>query len=493
TFDEAKIAFTQKSYGLFLFSYNDRNNPILHYWNTQQFAPLSAHLTAVDTTQLVSYTNGSYVLKKRKIILNGKQWLLVGLIPVKWHFFIENKYLQTNFAEFPGLTKQYDLSFQSIQGIPVNGINGKKLFQLEKKSNYVNNSYDWITIFLGLSSILVFCYFLQITALYLCNQLGFNTGFGFLVLLTFLFRLIIYRFPFPFDEGRLPIFDPSIYASNFLHPSLGDLFMNALLHLWLVGFYYFVAHKYYSAPALKGIHKYSRLVLLTILTLWMVDIVKSILQDGKISLQVTDIFTLNWYSFLCCILFGVLALSYYYLSHILLASFQLKNDYWKIFVTTAIGGLTYFTVSSYFHRIDGYQYVLIWFLLYVYFVLLRKTDAFKPIIKSKIFIFWVMLYAVSIAMWIMYQSNLVEIEQRKKIAERLAEQNDPTGENLLSLAIAGLDEQQLADNFYRFQSEFSNKYVKDSIVSDIFGGYLNKYEAIIYTYNQNQEPLYNDD
>jgi len=51
-----------------------------------------------------------------------------------------------------------------------------------------------------------------------------------------------------------------------------------------------------------------------------------------------------------------------------------------------------------------------------------------------------MLFAMSVAAIVMYENRQVEQEQRKRIAEKLAIQTDPSGENLLNIAATNLDD-----------------------------------------------------
>jgi signal transduction histidine kinase len=104
-----------------------------------------------------------------------------------------------------------------------------------------------------------------------------------------------------------------------------------------------------------------------------------------------------------------------------------------------------------------------------------------------------MLFAMSVAAIVMYENRKVEHDQRKRIAEQLAVQTDPSGENLLNIAATNFDDEFLKTNFSRFQSEYSNKYIKDSLISENFSGYLNKYDTKIYTFDEEFHPLFNDD
>jgi hypothetical protein len=104
-----------------------------------------------------------------------------------------------------------------------------------------------------------------------------------------------------------------------------------------------------------------------------------------------------------------------------------------------------------------------------------------------------MWLAASTTILVSSQNKIVEWEQRKKMAERLTNQSDPNGENLLTIAMANFDNTSLVKNFGRFHSEYANKFLKDSLLSENFSGYLNKFDTRIYTFDSLYHPLYNDD
>jgi two-component system nitrogen regulation sensor histidine kinase NtrY len=50
------------------------------------------------------------------------------------------------------------------------------------------------------------------------------------------------------------------------------------------------------------------------------------------------------------------------------------------------------------------------------------------------------------------------------------------------------------NNFHRLsESEYSNKFIKDSLINQNFSGYLNKYDTRIYTFDSLYHPMFNED
>ncbi len=91
------------------------------------------------------------------------------------------------------------------------------------------------------------------------------------------------------------------------------------------------------------------------------------------------------------------------------------------------------------------------------------------------------------------QNRKAEWEKRKLIADKLAVQTDPSSERLMSIAIRYLDNDFLSDNFYRFADQEAGIKFRDSIITDSYSGYFNKYDTRLYVYDANDKPLYNED
>jgi len=482
-----------------LFLYRMRGSeiaPDIAYWNTNRIYINSDDLYRKDNRYFVEYQNGDFEMIKRTIALRGQTFAVFAMLPVRWSYFIQNKYLRSDFAGHTGLDEQYEIS-SNANALPVYSVSGAEMFRIELKPGKSFISYDVITVILRVLSIILLLIFLHTIAQELVGLYRFKTGFIFLLLAVVLLRLIAYRFSFPFDFSKLPLFDPSVYASNFLHPSLGDLLVNAILLLWLVTFYQ--THNdhlpwfRFSIPPKWG--HYINLFLLTLICILMAGGIISLVRDSKISFDVTNIFSLNIYSVTSFVILCLLVLSFFNLSQILLKN-VVKSDMplYQQCLAVAIYVFIFLILMPSSADVPMYLCVLAWLLAYLCLLNFRKADFGITLSRSSFFIFWVMIFAMSIAAMVIYENRIVEFGQRKRIAEKLALQTDPSGENLLNIAATNFDDQFLADNFHRLAgSEYSNKFIKDSLINQNFSGYLNKYDTRINTYDSLFHPLYNED
>lgn len=482
--------------GLFIFK-GDPSKSNLVYWNTNQMYVSREELKTAQGHSFVDNQNGEFELLVKNVSVRGQSYIVMGMIPIRWSYFMENKYLRTEFAGFDRLNEQYEIS-DNNNALAVKSGDGKVLFHIQLKTGKSFISYDAVTVILRVLAIIFLLIFLQVLAQETVLRYGFSFGFGMLAAIVLLLRLISYLFHFPFDFSKLPLFDPAIYATSFLHPSLGDLLINAILLFWLVNFY-----KRHYAPA-KGwpwklpptLHQVIRLLSLAMIGFWMAGVILSLVRDSKIPFDVTNFFGLNIYSVISFVVLCFLVLTFFHFSQILLkpvAGAEPLPLYWQC-LTVALFGMGYVVVLVNATETRLYLWVLLWIIGYLVLLDIRKADKDKPLLKSSFFIFWVMLFAMSVATIVLYENSRVEFEQRKRIAEKLAQQTDPSGENLLNIAATNFDDHFLQTNFHRFEdNEFSNKFIKDSLVKQNFSGYLNKYDTQIYTFDSLYHPLFNED
>jgi two-component system nitrogen regulation sensor histidine kinase NtrY len=433
---------------------------------------------------------------RKDITVRGKPLMVFAMLPVRWAYFMENKYLHTEFEGYTGINEQYEIS-QDPDALPVKNTAGQELFRIKQKPGKSFISYDTVTIILRVIAIILLLVFLHSIAQELVQHYRFRTGFLFLLLSVICIRLISYYFPFPFDFSKLPLFDPSVYASNFLHPSLGDLLVNAILLFWLVSFYktYNDQRSWFKYQLPAKWYPYVCLFILTVICFLLGGVIISLVKDSKIPFDVTNFFGLNVYSVISFIILCFLVLSFFYFSQILLLpSLHNKVSVFRQCLVITLYGFAYVILFSSTSDTRVYLSILIWLICYILLLNIRKHDIQVPLLKSSFFIFWVMIFAMSISSMVIYQNGIVEFEQRKRLAEKLALQTDPSGENLLNIAATNFDDNFLVNNFHRLtESEYSNKFIKDSLIKQNFSGYLNKYDTRIYTFDSLYHPLFNED
>lgn len=481
--------------GLFVYELNVSQPSRLAYWSTNKISVPEKELASFIPVKFVNTSNGQFILLKKKMTLKRKSYWLVNMIPIKWAYFIQNKYFVSDFAEFPGLDEQYTIA-DAITENPVYSKNGVYLFSLQLKEGKRFISYDIVTILFRLIAVFLLFTFIHGITLELIRTINFKTGIVFLITNVLFLRLVAYLFPFPFDYSKLPLFDPTIYATNWVNSSLGALLINAILFYWVLRFVKIhYVNRTEEKPVMSSFSVGLRLFVLTTAAFVVVSVIQSLVRDAKISFDVTNFFSLTVYSTISIVILCFLALGYFYLSQVLTIKMIMtgSGSFFPLLVIVLSGFFNMLLINN-FSQGGFYLLLIVWVIVYYIILHIRRSDMKIQIIKSPFFIFWVMFFALSIASLVIYQKRNVEFEQRKRIAEKLAIQSDPSGESLLKIAASNFNNSFLSDNFQRFnESEYTNKFIKDSLINQNFSGYLNKYDTRIYTFDSLFHPLFNED
>lgn len=496
TSEQLKAKILKEKFGLFVYEFNDVGNTILSFWSSNKYYLETDEIEKPDGNYFVNHQNGDFELIKKTVSVDKKALEVIAMLPVHWAYFIENKYLNSNFEGFPKLKEQYEIS-NDASALQIHSLQGKALFKIRLKNERSDIEYDLFTIILRTIASILLLFFLNAVASDMVVAGRLNNVFILLVVVVFFLRFITYHLPVPFNFHRLELFDPSIYASNSLHPSLGDLLINTILVCWLVSFYkfYFQSTLFSTSIISKKIIVYTQLFLLAISCFLISDVIRSLVLDSKISFDATNFLSLNLYILAVSFtILGLLILLFYNLSYILIgAAIKSNTHIYEQILVVAISGLIYLSFNVGHTTTMSNLLVLLWLLIYIYIVHFRQKDATKTILQSSFFIFWVIFFAISVSAMIMHENNVVELEQRKRIAERLSLQADPSGESLLNIAATNFNDKFLDSNFNRLINERTSKLMKDSLITENFLGYLNKYDTRIYVYDSLFHPLFNDD
>jgi two-component system, NtrC family, nitrogen regulation sensor histidine kinase NtrY len=493
------LEYVNESLGLYVYTRNDVGNLLLLYWNNHEVIPEEKDLTRLDGKYFSSYPNGEFEFIKKTLYLDGKQVVVAGMVPIHRSFFLKNNYLRDEFVGIKNIENLYSIVPNNALVYVRNG-DGKVLFGLEKKSRSHNDNPGWLSLTLRVIAIIFVLMFFQVTAHDVVQKRGWIKGFLLLLGLVTFFRFLSYVFPFPFQYRKLDLFDPGIYASNSLHPSLGDLVINMMLIFWLVSFF-----KFFALTSIRNLKKvrgkrawlmtFVLAVVIVTMSFTSAGIIRSLITDSKISFDVVNFFSLNIYSLLGFIILCFIVLSFFHLTHIVLLLMRKAGGVplYARYLIVVICGLFFLSFKIHTNVVVSNLIVLIWLIAYLYLMEYRWNDMFIPLIRSSFFLVWLIFFAASTAALIIFQYQKVEFEQRKKTAEKLAEQADPFRESFMSISTVGISNDFLQNNLDRLKAESSNKLIKDSIINQNFFGFLNKYDIRLYTYDSAYRPLYNED
>ncbi len=490
----------QKKYFFFISKPDAEGIEVPIFWNTQIVYPDEVSLSSGDTTYFALLANGWYVVDKQNFELAGSEkYSLLALIPVKWDYYVQNKYLVNSFIASKNIESEYIVNTEPGK-LVVKNIEGDALFFLHPAGGNTIPKNNPVALWLRVIAALLVLFFVHVWATFYAQQKGLWKGFILLILLITLLRWISYLFPVPANFRQLELFDPVIYGSNFILRSLGDLMINCLLFAWLVLFLrYHLNAKKTQFKQRSDLQKYFIIAVIAfciiIITIVCGHIIRSLVADSQISFDVINFFSLNWYSVIGFVVLCCVAIGYFFLIQILvpLIAFFLQGRQYILYIAIALETLLLlsFRLNSPYLSFD--LYLMLWCLLFMFFMNYQYLHLLASRIISSQFIFWVFFFSVSITIVIVFQNKTKELEERKHFAENLANKTDPAGERMMNIILTDFNSDFLSRIFERFTSKDDNLFLKDSLINENFSGYLNKYDTKIYTFNAEKKQLFNID
>jgi len=499
--EETMDEFTQltnKSYGIYIYRKRDFADPEMTFWNQQKIVPPPELLSAPDGAKFSKLANGYYYTIKKTLGQSTLNNTIVAyaMILVRTEFFIETDYLQQKFTYSDNADKRVLIS-SAPTPFPVRSEDGKVMFYLDKKSSRAVAYNDRLTIVLRLSGLLLLLLFIHSLAESVAWRKGPWKAIGILSLILILLRVVIYFNPGLLNLRQFDLFDPAIYGSNPVERSLGDLLFNSVLFCWIVLFAWSKLNKRKDlqegfSRTLAVVSSILALLVLILSTFVLASVIRSLVADSKISFDVTDFFSLNAFTVVGFVVLAFLSLAYYYLTQLLFRLiFPLfSGNNYLVYFAISVTGLIYLSTRG-GPEVLFYLPVLVWLLVYSW--LINRQDAIFNRIHINIasILSWIFVFSISISVIMLNEIEKAEWIKRKKMAEKIALQTDPSSEKMMSIAIQYIDNRFLEANFERFRDSASSRQLRDSILTGSF--YLDKYDTRLYAFDSSGKPLNNEE
>ena len=485
--EDASVIEALEQKGILLFYY--RNDSLLH-WTNNMVLPFASSNVIEETTSLIKLKNGWYQVSKHSDTSTKETTL--GLVPVKYDYPFENKFLQNRFALGLNVPNNIALTDQKIQGsIPVKNLKGETIFSLYVTGDSKESDLNLLLLLAQLVLLLIIFYYIHGFAVQLVSKNGFILGFSFLLLSLVLVRGVMLWFDQPSEFYKLDLFDPKYYASSVVTKSLGDLIINSFLIIWLVLFYTrYVTNPEVNSklPLLVGIQNVGFVFAYTWLIWW---VFKTLVIDSVISFEVYNILSLNTYSLLGMLCIAVLLVSHFIVTKNISLSIQdakAKGLYLIVFVCLAGALFCFFALKSFYY--ESLVFSVLWtvcFVLLFYFLLQKdKTLSVRNLI------IYVALYSVLSTFLIENLYERKERNQRKFFSGKLVTERDFVAEYMFDDVAKRIRE----DGFIK--NAFSNpvipkKEITDRVNSLYLGGYFNKYNLKLSVFDAAGNTVRNED
>jgi two-component system nitrogen regulation sensor histidine kinase NtrY len=475
-------------YGVLLYV----NNELLLWTRNTAIPPSYLAGALAEGSSFLKLENGYYEIIKKTGQVNNLNMVVLGMIPVKSNYRIENRYLDNSLNPDFKLPDYIDLS-PNVQPFsePVKSLEGNVLFYLTSDQFQASSEPDYLVL-----GIHIFVILLVLCALNLLTVDIWQRGSPWIALLFFVTILGMLRayslmYNYPGEFYKLGLFNPQYYASSAVNKSLGDLLINIVLFGNGIGLFFTLI------PFDQYLFHFSKLRLVLVFGIFLLIclisqaagvLFNNLLLNSSIPFDLNNFMSLNAYSIIGLLCLTLALFSYFLVSYKLLLYIQKLGITLLAYILLLAGALAVYALYLYLtgsQKVD--LYAVIWIPLFVLF-LNRQIRRGKPITSFANGMIIVILFSMVSALYMQYYNSQKENEQRELVARKLTDQRDRITEYLFS----DIQERIFHDAFIRnyFLTPFiSTEEVRKRIRTLYFGGYFSKYDLTIYIINKEGQPL----
>jgi signal transduction histidine kinase len=454
---------------------------VLTYWSTNAFIPENIYKLSEHEIRFLKEGNGFYEVLHKKS--GDGSTNIYALIPVYYQYSTTNKFLRNGFVWNHPFLKRFIISNREAnKTTSVANRQGNYLFSIRIADNAgsLYNPYIAAAEIIGLI-FLLWSFYSIIRSLLLRRKFG---PAGLLALIIAVFsEVLLNQFKlFSLTKTSL-LFSSNLYASTYLGDTLGTLLTRTFIFAWLFSFL-----RYIPLRTLRIKNTLWLFVLPVAVFFFSVVIIQSVIQNSVISFNFYLVNTLDKYTLVSLIIFGLAFSCLLYLMKWLFEDLPEKICFAYVIVFGLAGSCTFY----FLHIFPGgiYPVFLLLWLVTFFFYFYYEGSFFRGNRKYKFISNLVLLSLIAFlcSVIIIYNTNQKDIEKRKYRMEELISERDIGEEYSLMEAEANI----LDDNFIR--SYFKNPYlstvdVEKRIALKYFKPFAKRYSLATYTFNRDGTPL----
>ena len=469
---------SNKDYSIFIYEKPDS----LVFWTSNKILPFDAEVEFSDIpiSRFSNIKNGGYAVLNYPYKKNGKQYALIGLIPITHQYPVENKYLVNGFSIIDDTPKEVKIQFEPNE-YEVKNLENIPLFYLTSDKSFLDKGQQYGILIFYLLGLITLFIFLSTIANYITQKKYPHLGVLFLLITAIGFRLLTIWLGFGSKFPDLYLFNTQSFSELAIF-SLGNLLINSLIGLWLMIFVYRV----FRLPKSFLDNQQNHIVYLSVAyTLIIAGIILTTETFRQLILYSNDSFNIdNLYGLETFPLIGTLTLSLIIFTlflfivkiKILAKRFQVELRH-RIFID--LGIIAFFTILYFANLINFYILFSGFFAAIVsfitYFFVKQKVPGFLWLVG------WICIFGIFSSALLTEFNYQKELKNRVFFAENLALERDIYIEEIFDNVAATITQDP-------FIKKVSNLFIpRNRIIEQINEAYLKekfstKYEYSVHLY-----------
>lgn len=435
------------------FRYDSEN---LLFWSDRSVPAGLEYLRKTSPKHLWKLGNGWY-LARRYV---SDSCTVVALALIKAEYSYQNAYLNNHFPFSAGLKPDAQLSTDSVSGgTPIYDASGTTIAWFTPSSNEQAVAPTKPVE----SFVLIVGFVLLLLSFHLLLDFKLKSAGSHIVLFlaVLILRVIMQFAHFPAFLYESDLFSPSDYASSDWFPSLGDLFLDAILLVYgtLVLQKLFVKKEIKNNTTLQQSIPFISFLFLGLSLI----LLRSLILDSSIAFGVNNITAFSFTSFLAYLIIGMVLTSFVMLSHKLFTEFKPA----KRFIFFFIGSIALFLIITFFLFDKGvfipslFAGILCTFVSLTYLRWDRISVLYTVSTLS--------ILSFTATFFIVHYTALREKNRRLLLAERIESERDPIAESIFASTENRIFTDTLLKNYLRPGNTISGQ------VRDFTKFYFNEY------------------
>lgn len=446
-------------------------------WTNNSIFPARTDFSRSSFVQKLE--NGIYVQKN----IRSHGFTFITLIPVKYEYAYENKYVRNHLALCSSDDIEFTVTDSGAGAFPIHSAYGGYLFGLQPHLLQQSFGFTGWLFVLGLF-LLVWLVVSQVE-----DWISDGHNIRAIILSSILILTVIAFwkvFQLPRSVFSWALFSPSYFAASYIFSSMGDLLIFTLLLIYVVWLSLIMrSRKEPSYGVRLGVYSFYLFVLLLFVAL-IQNLIQSLVLDSQISFDLSNIFSLNIFSFAGLFIILSWIFIFYFLCQRLiqkiLAITAHRNMFWAVLGMAAIAAAGAGLSLHFFHwmaLIFGLGTALT---AYFYFIVWRRVS---PYVLPVIF---VLLCAVFLTVRFSRDNFINRQQNMQLIANKLATERDAIVEYLFGNVLSGIQ----TDNFVHsyFETPLSDDQVLEKRLKQLFfSGYFSKYDVTIFSFTPEGIPF----
>lgn len=457
------------------FAYLSFNADTLDLWSSNRISIPNPSDSYWEQNVIVLLENGWYKLAT----LRDRERLFVGAFLIKNEYKYENEDLVNEFSPELAPNLKGEITFDN-KGFAVHDERGEQIFSIVPVEEAEKNA--------GLEVIIFTCYLLGFVILF---QLLINAFQRLLIskpllLIIFPLTVVVLRYLW-LKSGwtgffsNFELFNPDLFSSSEMAPSLGDLIINVSIFYFLVHFLLKRTRNWFEKGNLK--FKLVIFVVPLFLTSFYVafqinEIIHSLVYNSIISFDLTRLFDLDLYSFISIALIGASFYAYFKLIQYIIIQLKKSQFEWNrlAFLWVIISCIYIITDQFYFNQS----------LLTSFWPIFLSGSLLWFHYKEKDYKF---IHVISMLAFIAFYASYIlhgkidnnEREIRKRQAEKIAQDKDIGSE----FDYAELEGSLNSDNFIfdYFGDDFDQSQFNETIEGKYYPRLKDKYQLKFYLFD----------